>query len=69
MPSDEYAADFKRTGFRGQLGYFVLPAKLEVVARYAKIQRLRAEDQPDWRVQMKFRRRRQLGRGSRLKEG
>ncbi len=39
--SDEYAADFKRTGFRGQLGYFVLPAKLEVVARYAKIQRLR----------------------------
>jgi hypothetical protein len=38
---DRYSDDFEREGWRVHLGYFVIPAKLEVVTRYAEIERLK----------------------------
>ncbi|MCP4899255.1 MAG: hypothetical protein GY906_20005 [bacterium] len=37
---DKYEKDFDRTGWRLQLGYFVVPQTLEVVARHAEIERI-----------------------------
>lgn len=38
---DRYDDDFERTGWRAQAGYLVVPKKVELVARYAEIERLR----------------------------
>lgn len=39
---DQVEEDFERTGWRVQAGYMVVPEKVEVAARYAEIERLRA---------------------------
>jgi phosphate-selective porin OprO/OprP len=38
---DRYDDDFERAGWRAQAGYMVVPKKVELVARYAEIERLR----------------------------
>lgn len=38
---DSLGQDLERTGWRAEFGYFAIPEKLEFVARYAEIQRLK----------------------------